>query len=189
MTTPALACDRRVVKRGGGRKSGKELHVCVRVPPPSHGGRLHLEPQAHLTPGTALNQKEKALSGLAEVQAVSCRRLVGWAASLGLPGWREEGKGLRVCTATRSLGGEGRGSPHPNSSPRCETSYGGGGGGTRTSGSALQCPDPILGMGKAVPSLQSWVLMWGDTVIPKDLARAAASPQCFTGNLCKLQAL
>lgn len=129
MTTPALACDRRVVKRGGGRKSGKELHVCVRVPPPSHGGRLHLEPQAHLTPGTALNQKEKALSGLAEVQAVSCWRLVGWAASLGLPGWREEGKGLRVCTATRSLGGEGRGSPHPNSSPRCETSYGGGGGG------------------------------------------------------------
>lgn len=81
------------------------------------------EPQAHLTPETALNQEEKPLPGLAEVQAVSCRRLVGWAASLGLPGWREEGMGLRVCTDTRSLGVEGRGSPHPNSSPRCETSY------------------------------------------------------------------
>lgn len=66
-------------------------------------------------------------------------------------------------------------------------------GGTRTSGSARQWPDSTLGMGEEVPSLrghkQSWALMWGDTGIPQDLARAAASPQRFTGNCCKLQAL
>lgn len=78
----------------------------VRAPRP-HGGRLRLEPQAHLTPETALNQEEKALPGLAEVQAVTCRRLVGWAASLGLPGWREEGMSL----GKPGWGGEGLSPP------------------------------------------------------------------------------
>lgn len=36
--------------------------ACARAPPPTTA-----EPQAHLTPETALNQEEKPLPGLAEV--------------------------------------------------------------------------------------------------------------------------
>lgn len=86
-TTPPPASDCRVIDQKG--TACARVHVCARVCGRGHGGRLHLEPRAYLTPETALNGEGRALPGCG-LSAVGAWR-GGWAASLDSPGQPEEG--------------------------------------------------------------------------------------------------